>query len=169
MDSIKELLELDWIALILGIFIIMSGIIAIFTIIGKFSEIIGKPVKWVREKKKDHMLIIENTKAIQELAHKQEEDRKQSITHDEIIRNDLANLTKMFIEKQIDDMRFEILDFASAISLGRNYSKEQFDHVIVIDKKYQKILEDNGLENGQVTASMEVIMDVYKEKLRTGF
>ena len=89
MDSIKELLELDWIALILGIFIIMSGIIAIFTIIGKFSEIIGKPVKWVREKKKDHMLIIENTKAIQELAHKQEEDRKQSIAHDEIIRNDL--------------------------------------------------------------------------------
>ena len=41
--------------------------------------------------------------------------------------------------------------------------------MITIDKKYQKILEDNGLENGQVTASMEVIMDVYKEKLRTGF
>lgn len=169
MDAIESLLNLDWIALILGIFIMMSGIIAVVTIIGKFSEIIGKPVKWVRDKKKDHELIIENAKAIQELSKRHEEDTKQSIRHDEIIRNDLANLTKMFVEKQIDDMRFEILDFASAISLGRNYSKEQFDHVITIDKKYQKILEENGLENGQVTASMEVIMEIYKEKLKNGF
>lgn len=169
MNDIQAFLNLDWVAFILMIFIAMSGVIAIVTIIGKFSEIIGKPVKWVQNKQKDHELIIENAKAIQELSHRHEEDTKQSIRHDEIIRNDLANLTKMFVEKQIDDMRFEILDFASAISLGRNYSKEQFDHVITIDKKYQKILEENGLENGQVTASMEVIMEVYKDKLRNGF
>lgn len=168
-DEIQALLSLDWVALILGIFILMSGIIAIVTIIGKFSEIIGRPVKWVREKRKDHELIIENAKAIQELSKRHEEDTKQSIRHDEMIRNDLSKLTRLFVEKQIDDMRFEILDFASAISLGRNYSKEQFDHVISIDKKYQKILEENDMENGQVTASMEVIMEVYKEKLRTGF
>ena len=66
MDSIKELLELDWIALILGIFIIMSGIIAIFTIIGKFSEIIGKPVKWVREKKEDHELLLKTVNDLKE-------------------------------------------------------------------------------------------------------
>ena len=30
------------------------------------------------------------------------------------------------------------------------------------------MLVDN-MENGQVTASMEVIMDVYKEKLKNGF
>lgn len=169
MDEIQALLNLDWVALILSVFILMSGIIAIVTIVGKFSEVIGKPVKWVREKRKDHELIIENVKAIQELSKRHEEDTKQSIRHDEIIRNDLSKLTRLFVEKQIDDMRFEILDFASAISLGRNYSKEQFDHVISIDKKYQKILEENDMENGQVTASMEVIMEVYKEKLRTGF
>lgn len=169
MDEIQALLNLDWVALILAVFILMAGVIAIVTIIGKFSEIIGKPVKWIRDKKEDHKLIIENAKAIQELAKRHEEDTRQSIRHDEIIRNDLSNLTHMFIEKQIDDMRFEILDFASAISLGRQYSKEQFDHVITIDKKYQKILEENGLENGQVTASMEVIMEIYKEKLKNGF
>lgn len=169
MDDIQALLNLDWIALILSIFIAMSGFIAIVTIVGKFSEIIKKPVWWVKKKNEDHKLIIANAKAIQELSKRHEEDTKQSIKHDEIIRNDLANLTHMFIEKQVDDMRFEILDFASAISLGRQYSKEQFDHVIIIDKKYQKILEENGLENGQVTASMEVIMEIYKEKLKNGF
>ena len=51
----------------------------------------------------------------------------------------------------------------------RQYSKEQFDHIISIDEKYKKILKENDLENGQVTASMEVITGIYKEKLRTGF
>ena len=40
---------------------------------------------------------------------------------------------------------------------------------ISIDEKYKKILKENDLENGQVTASMEVITGIYKEKLRTGF
>ena len=30
-------------------------------------------------------------------------------------------------------------------------------------------IKENDLENGQVTASMEVITGIYKEKLRTGF
>ena len=93
MDSIKELLELDWIALILGIFIIMSGTIAIFTIIGKFSEIIGKPVKWVREKKKDHELLLKTVQDLTELHNTHKEDTKQSIRHDEMIREDLQALT----------------------------------------------------------------------------
>lgn len=93
MDNIKELLELDWIALILGIFIIMSGTIAIFTIIGKFSEIIGKPVKWVREKKKDHELLLKTVQDLTELHNTHKEDTKQSIRHDEMIRDDLQALT----------------------------------------------------------------------------
>lgn len=94
MESIKELLELDWIALILAIFIIMSGAIAIFTIIGKFSEIIGKPVKWVREKKKDHELLLKTVQDLTELHNTHKEDTKQSIRHDEIIRQDLQALTE---------------------------------------------------------------------------
>lgn len=93
MESIKELLELDWIALILAIFIIMSGTIAIFTIIGKFSEIIGKPVKWVREKKKDHELLLKTVQDLTELHNTHKEDTKQSIRHDEMIREDLQALT----------------------------------------------------------------------------
>jgi len=75
----------------------------------------------------------------------------------------------MFIDKEIDDQRWEILDFASAISAGRRYSKEQFDHVLSIYEKYERILELHNLSNGQVTTSMEVINEVYKEKLKNGF
>ena len=62
MDGIKEMLELlknNVVPIILGIFIIMSGVITMYTIIGKFSEIVGKPVKWVKDKQKDHDICLE--------------------------------------------------------------------------------------------------------------
>lgn len=85
------------------------------------------------------------------------------------ISSSLDKLTSMFLNKEIDDMRWEILNFCSALTSGRKYNKESFDHVIQIHEKYEKILDENDMENGRVTASMEVIMDVYKEKLKNGF
>ena len=85
------------------------------------------------------------------------------------ISNSLDKLTYMFIDKNIEDMRWEILNFCSALTSGRKYNKESFNHVIQIHEKYEKILEENNMENGQVEAAMEVIMDVYKDKLKNGF
>lgn len=52
MEAIEELSKIDFNYFILTCFIIMSGSISIFAIIGKFSEMIGRPVKWLRQKKK---------------------------------------------------------------------------------------------------------------------
>ena len=169
MSQIIELFKQDFSSLILGIFVIMSGFIAIYEIVCKFLSIFGKPIGIMKQRKADHEILLNTVKNLEELHNKHEEDTKQSIRHDEIIREDLSKLTQLFIEKQIDDIRYEILDFSSALSSGRQYNKEQFDHIIKIHEKYEKILKENGLENGQVTASMEVIMEIYKDKLRTGF
>lgn len=169
MSQILELFKQDFSSLILGIFVIMSGFIAIYEIVCKFLSIFGKPIGIMKQRKADHELLLNTVKNLEELHNKHEEDTKQSIRHDEIIREDLSKLTQLFIEKQIDDIRYEILDFSSALSSGRQYNKEQFDHIIKIHEKYEKILKENGLENGQVTVSMQVIMEIYKDKLRTGF
>lgn len=169
MNSILELFKQDISSLILGIFILMSGIIAIYEIICKFSSVIGKPIGVIKQQKADHELLLKTVQDLAELHNKHEEDTRQSIRHDQMIREDLSRLTKLFVDKQIDDIRYEILDFASALSTGRQYSKEQFDHILKIHTKYENILKENGLENGQVTTSMEVIMEVYKEKLKNGF
>ena len=70
MDAIRELLSLDFTAVILTVFIIMSGVIAIYTIIGKFSEIIKKPVGWVKKKNEDHNMLLRHDKEIKDLALK---------------------------------------------------------------------------------------------------
>ena len=169
LSQIIELFKQDFSSLILGIFVIMSGFIAIYEIVCKFLSIFGKPIGIMKQRKADHEILLNTVKNLEELHNKHEEDTKQSIRHDEIIREDLSKLTQLFIEKQIDDIRYEILDFSSALSSGRQYNKEQFDHIIKIHEKYEKILKENGLENGQVTVSMQVIMEIYKDKLRTGF
>ena len=76
MEAIRELLKLDFTAVILTVFIIMSGIIAMYTIIGKFSEVIGKPVKWVKQRQADHDLLEENKRDIKSLRDKHETDTK---------------------------------------------------------------------------------------------
>ena len=169
MEQIEQFMSIDFSSFFILCFVFMSGVVGIFTLIGKFSEIIKRPVSWVRKKNEDHELLIKTAQSLNELRAKQEEDTKQSIRHDKMIKEDLEKLTLIIQDKNINDWRYEILDMASAISSGRRYSKEQYDHVIDIHGRYENLLKSLGRTNGQVDASMEVIMESYKEKLKNGF
>lgn len=106
----------------------------------------------------------------QETYHGQSiEIRNNLQANQENLSKQMTELKQLFINKEIDDMRWEILDFASAIMNHRRCSKEQYDHVIDTYVKYEKILEENGMENGRVTSSMEFIQDRYKELMAVGF
>lgn len=169
MEQIEQFMSINFSSFFILCFVFMSGVVGIFTLIGKFSEIIKRPVSWVRKKNEDHELLIKTAQSLNELRVKQEEDTKQSIRHDRMIKEDLEKLTLIIQDKNINDWRYEILDMASAISSGRRYSKEQYDHVIDIHGRYENLLKSLGRTNGQVDASMEVIMESYKEKLKNGF
>lgn len=82
--------------------------------------------------------------------------------------NKINNLTDMFVSKEIDDLRFKILDFASSISSGMKYNRESYDHILKIYGKYEKILEEHGMENGLVEESVKYIQSSYQELLKIG-
>lgn len=168
-EALQQLSQYNFLSVLILIFLLMSIVITATTLIGKFSEIVGKPVKWIRKKNEDHELLIKTAQGLNELRVKQEEDTKQSIRHDKMIKEDLEKLTLIIQDKNINDWRYEILDMASAISSGRRYSKEQYEHVIDIYGRYEDLLKSLGRTNGQVDVSMEVIMESYKEKLKNGF
>lgn len=106
----------------------------------------------------------------QETYHGQSiEIRNHLQENQENLSNQMTELKQLFINKEIDDMRWEMLDFASAIMNHRRCSKEQYDHVIDTYVKYEKILEENGMENGRVTSSMEFVNDKYKKLMSVGF
>ena len=168
MDAITELNNLDFMSVILGIFIILSAYITIYEIICKVCDIFKKPVGKYKEREKDHKLIIENAKAIKELTVRHEEDVKESNKNDEIIRQDLENLTDMFLRKEISDIRWEIIDFSSGLSGGRKYNIEAFRHIFSLHEDYEKILAKNNMTNGLVDENMAYIRDKYRELLNNG-
>lgn len=169
MEIITELFKLDFSSLIVGFFIILSSVIAIYEIIGKFSKIIGKPVKWVRQKENDHLLLLQTIENVDVLQKEHEESVKQSIRHDEMIRSDLKNLTGIFVEKQINDYRWEIINFSNRVANGEACNKDSYRHCFSTYEKYEKLLDENGMENGEVEISMEIINESYKQKLKQGF
>ena len=67
MDAITELFKQDFPSIILGIFIIMSGIIAVYEIVCRFSSILGKPIGVIKQRKADHELIISTVKELKDL------------------------------------------------------------------------------------------------------
>ena len=167
-DEILALNEINFGVVFTGVIIILVGIVSIISLIEKISVIIKKPVKWLKNRDDDHNLVIQTEKELKKLREKHEEDTRQSIRHDEMIREELQRLTSLFLDKQIDDMRWEILDFTSALSSGRKYNRESFDHIFRIYNKYEKILEENKMENGLVEESIKYVREQYGILLKDG-
>ena len=179
MEPIQAFFGIDFIQFIFTTLIIMSGITSIVMVVGKFAEFIGKPIKWFNRNNKDHDLLIQTVNNVAELQSKhhedienmkqaQKENNEQSIRHDKEIKEDLKILKDMFLDKEVNDMRWEIIDFCSALSNGRKYTKEAFEHVFRIYEKYEKILTDNKLQNGYVEESMNFAREMYVENLKKG-
>lgn len=102
MDIIKEALQqINFSTFILSAFLIMAAIIAGHKIIGEFSRLIGKPVKWVKNKEKDHELLMRAIKDLDSLSKKHDTDVEASINHDHKIEKELTD----FMEEIRDDMK----------------------------------------------------------------
>lgn len=95
-------------------------------------------------------------------------DREQSLRIQKELNSSIDKLTSMFLDKEIDDMRWEILNFCSALSNGRKYNRESYDHVFRVYEKYENILKENEMENGLVEESIGYIREVYREGLKEG-
>lgn len=169
MDAIKELFNINFSYVLISVFIILIGIKAIASIFEWIVEKLGLETKWMRQKREEHELLIQTSQNLTALQEKHKEDVERSDRRDDEISSDIKKLTQMFVDKEIDDMRWSINSFATSVSEGKPCNKDSFKHCIHVYEKYEKILEENGLENGEVEISMELINEAYKEKLKEGF
>lgn len=150
MDTIKNLLDVDFVSFLIVCFIIMSGVISVATIIGKFSEIIGKPVKWVRKYSKDRELLIKTSEglhqmqdsmketqiAIQQYSENRVHDREQSF---EIQKELTENITKLTESNAVRDKQIENILWSQKESLADR-----------INQKYKHYLSINGIPEDEV-------------------
>ncbi|MDE7044290.1 MAG: hypothetical protein K2O97_04610 [Acetatifactor sp.] len=165
MNEIMELTRVNFSSVVIAFFVILTGVKTIVSLFEWAVEKLGLETKWMRKRHEEHDLLIRTVRNLSSLQEQRERDVERSDRRDEEISNDIKKLTQMFVEKEIDDMRWEINNFATQVSEGRPCNKDSFTHCIRIYEKYEKILEENGLENGEVEISMELINDAYKRKL----
>lgn len=95
--------------------------------------------------------------------------RGELIEEQKQTQNSVLELKDLMIKKDINDMRWEILDFANAVMSGRDYNKEQYDHVLETYEEYERILKENSMENGKVDLSMSFIKKQYGDLMVNGF
>lgn len=150
MDTIKNLLDVDFVSFLIVCFIIMSGVISVATIIGKFSEIIGKPVKWVKKYSKDRELLIKTSEGLHQMQDSMKEtqiviqqysenrvhDREQSF---EIQKELTENITKLTESNAVRDKQIENILWSQKESLADR-----------INQKYKHYLSINGIPEDEV-------------------
>ena len=77
----------------------------------------------------------------------------------------MEELNSNFLDKEISDIRWELLDFCSALTGGRRYNREAFEHIFRTYEKYEKILQAHDMTNGFVDESMNAVRDIYHDRL----
>lgn len=168
MDTIQELFKIDFLYVLISVITILMSAKFTVSIFEWFFNKLGLETKWMRLKREEHELLISTSKNLTELQKKHIEDAKLSEEKDEEIRKDVQKLTNMFLDEKIDDLRWKILDSCSALSNGRKYNREMFDHIIHMYDKYEKILDENDMENGLIDESMKFVREKYRKYLESG-
>jgi len=169
MDEILELTKVDFSFIFITVISSLIGIKAVITLLEWVIDKMGLETKWMRKKREEHELLVRTSQNLAALQERHKNDMYISDKQDEEMKNNIKKLTDMFIEKEINDMRWEINNFATTVSEGRPCNKDSFKHCIHTYEKYEKLLEEQGLENGEIEISMQIVNEAYKKKLKEGF
>lgn len=169
MDAITELVKIDFSSVFVSVFIVLIGIKAVVSIFEWIIDKLGLETKWMKKQREEHDLLIQTSQNLIALQEKHVEDMKKSDEHDAEMRNDIKKLTDLFVDKQINDYRWEIINLADKIANGKIVSKECLRHAISTYKKYEKIIKENGLVNGEVEISIEIIKEIYHKNFKERF
>ena len=190
MDAIEEVLKIDIVAVLFGLFVIFSAILAIAKIIEELSILIGKPVKWIRRRNDDHQLILDTANNLKELQKKHAIDVEQSIKHDKKIKEDLRNFMSEIrdsvteTQKQVTEysdhrahdreqsfrIQKELTDSIKVIADGGKKREEQIEAVMAgnrellgaeIDRRFDKYIGLRGIPSDELDEFVS-LHDAYK-------
>ena len=85
----------------------------------------------------------------------------------------ISNITRKVNKLELDMMtnekdriRYEILDFANSCRNGRKHTKDEFEHIIELNTKYEQLLQATNDENGVFELEYQYIQELYAERLK---
>lgn len=161
MDIMTQLFKLDIPSFVIGFFIILSSAVAMNDIIGRFSKIIGGPVKWVRKKESDHDLLIVTI------------DEMQTIKEDlsaltEIVNNITSILNEMRAkenETKLKELKGSLVRYYNKYKNAGEWSKIEKDAFWDLFDDYEKRGGD-GYIHTIVEPAMRELKEIDSSEIR---
>lgn len=80
------------------------------------------------------------------------------------LKTAVKNINDDIDENEKDRIRWEVLDFASSCREGRLHTKDEFQHIIALNDKYQKLLERTNDTNGYFDEEYKYIQNIYHKR-----
>ena len=185
-DAFEEMLSIDYVSFLIALFTIMTGTLAIKGLVENFCKTFEFETPWMRKarEKREYMekvdkqleLLMQREESI-EVKHLTDMGQLEGVVGE--VRESFAELQnqitalsdkieQMELNKTIKKLRWDIINFASDLTRRENIPLEQYNIIFNYIKEYEKIIEDNGLTNGQVESSVHVIKKRYEHDLEAG-
>lgn len=109
-NNITALKDVDLFGWLCIAFLLLAAIVYGAELVGKFFNLIGKPLKWKKNRETDHDLILKNSEAIKELAELHKKDCDNATANSNKLREDLnifmtevRNDIKTFNDNRVHD------------------------------------------------------------------
>lgn len=185
-EQFERLVSIDYISFFCALFTIMAAFVAIKEGVEKFCKAFEFETPWMRKarEKREYMekvdkqleLLMQREESI-EAKHSTDVGQLEGVVEE--VRESFAELQnqitalsnkieQMELNKTIKKLRWDIINFASDLPRRENIPLEQYNIIFNDIKEYEKIIEDNGLTNGQVESSVHVIKKRYEHDLEAG-
>lgn len=193
-SAIEQLSKIDWWGFLITLAIVICAYIVIREGLEKFFKIIGFKPEHIKYREEQNQAIAELKQQMEEYQQNRLHDRQQSFDiQKELVdaQKKLANSQKDLMEcfttvskkldvlqkniddnelrKRIDGLRSAIIGFATNLSNPQfKPSEDHYNSIFRKIEEYEKILEDNGLENGQCSISICIVQKHYAQDMEDG-
>ena len=118
------------------------------------------------ERKERESLIYQNRDDLTKFVEKQEDFNSKVSSDMDKMHNLMEDVSDSVVQMRISDMRAKILDFTSACSNGRIYTKEQFNYIRKLHEQYENEIRKRGIKNNEISISMEILGNIYEDRVK---
>ena len=185
-EQFERLVSIDYLSFFCALFTMMVAFAAIKKGVEEFCKTFEFETPWMRKarEKREYMekvdkqleLLMQREESI-EAKHSTDVGQLEGVVGE--VRESFAELQnqitalsnkieQMELNKTIKKLRWDIINFASDLPRREIIPLEQYNIIFNYIKEYEKIIEDNGLTNGQVESSVHVIKKRYEHDLEAG-
>ena len=183
MGDINTLSGLDFSSILIGLFIILFGIKAIFSIFEWFCVKLGIETKWNRQKREEHELLMNAVAAIKEIQETHCKDKKEVVQKNDNLEKILSNFMvevrneiKQFTSNRVHDreqlleIQKELTNSIKSVAEGQTERDDKIDALIcgskellgsTIDQLYSRYLALDGVPENEVD-ELDDIFQAYK-------